>query len=1445
MALRKENLLIRIEVENKNASKKLKETSKAVNELSKETMGATAFMEKMQAQNDKMVQQIERSGHSVDKLNKIFSYLNHSIKEFLGVGLANSARLYASELKSLGTKGHSLNLAMTSLNQGFKQTAGYLSNATTQGRLLSGALGKELGGSFLKIIKSSALVSGGLLMFSGAAANSDSKLMKLASTASLIAAVALTGLAVVVKSLFYAVGDLAQGLGIRLFNAMRVMENKARSFQTTMAGFEFTIKGFNRELGSSVGTLEQWQGVLSDLDKKTHFSTNSIASSIKLMVSDASALGVTYKDSSKILGIASDVAASHGHDIIDTTRAIISALNGQGVQLRNLGIDLTDTALNHSDYARKTGKTSQVMSEHEKIMLRLSLLYKKSLPYIGAAAAKMDTVEGATKALNKTLDNLKIKIGEQGIVIRTIITSYQQLLSLFLRLPDSVLRSVGVLADLVSVSLIAGGTLIKMTFTIMALSSVYTVLSSNMLLSAGVTRVLDKAFAALAVRTGATVVATTSLNAAFLNLGRTMKASLAFGVASLGSALRKLPAAITAVTVAILRNPLFYKVTAIVAVFAALAQGARELYAEFKAVFTEIDKSLSPVDNSVKQVSLLGRVWKSLKDSLTGAFNVLKNMAKILLTGISLGFLQAGKAYYAFKIAIYGSKEDERQLERFKRGIAGLADLVNQQLSAVGDSFSSSAIAKTKESLGELFSPHISVSHSDPKKILDSYDSIREKIASVIDANKLHGKSEIDRVMIANKANMTEVTLIESKLKKVNLLTNERRKELEVAKRAYAIQSNNAVNDVMQAYVDKSNDLLTGLQKRKATQLELIDLEKAAALEEIANVEKTLKSYNLLDEKRLESISKYKKAVSLDAAAKAQDVQTQQSGSVGQSLQTIGSMLPRIFGEGASQIGGAISSASASAALGILAAIDAAASAVLAILDFVPNLINKISSIFEKITDLPLKLLSSVVRLFRAIPRFFSNIIPNLGRMVTGILKSAVTMLTTTLPDALVKFADDIPRVIKKVFLILPELVPKLVSGLIRAVPRLIGASLKLLLVELPKMTFDILRSLFRTMLGMGSSLAKSISDGVNRAITAISSKTSDIFNISDLDDRLNISSNIEKLAQRFEGVWDWVKKIWSSMLDKLKEAWNWSVDLLKKAWIWIKEQISSTGSALSTLWQQLLSELKNAGSFVSDLWHRFLPSLKQSGSYVAKIWHGFLGSLSQSGKRVSTLLNGFADNLKIAGKSVADLWHKFLPALKSAGSHVYSLWERVKNGLYRSWDGLSRYGAKIWEGFKKALSSAFDFFKELGKLIWEGFKSVFKLPSIGGSGGWTFPKLPNLPMPKFANGGLVKGNLSGDSVDARLTPGEFVLRREAVSSIGLGSLNMLNKGLFTPPEGKSKQSVININEGAISVRIEAQSLDDVDEYTLREKIFIPLVELLKDASRNGETIAYQSGVAE
>ncbi len=85
---------------------------------------------------------------------------------------------------------------------------------------------------------------------------------------------------------------------------------------------------------------------------------------------------------------------------------------------------------------------------------------------------------------------------------------------------------------------------------------------------------------------------------------------------------------------------------------------------------------------------------------------------------------------------------------------------------------------------------------------------------------------------------------------------------------------------------------------------------------------------------------------------------------------------------------------------------------------------------------------------------------------------------------------------------------------------------------------------------------------------------------------------------------------------------------------------------------------------------------------------------------------------------------------------------------------------ASMWESIKSAAQSALDAIKA-------GIATISENAAITGG------------ALHYASGGIVPGVGTGDTVAARLTPGEFVMRRAAVEKFGLGLMQSLN-GLQT-----------------------------------------------------------------
>ena len=81
-------------------------------------------------------------------------------------------------------------------------------------------------------------------------------------------------------------------------------------------------------------------------------------------------------------------------------------------------------------------------------------------------------------------------------------------------------------------------------------------------------------------------------------------------------------------------------------------------------------------------------------------------------------------------------------------------------------------------------------------------------------------------------------------------------------------------------------------------------------------------------------------------------------------------------------------------------------------------------------------------------------------------------------------------------------------------------------------------------------------------------------------------------------------------------------------------------------------------------------------------------------------------------------------------------------------------------------------------------------------------------PIQYFASGGHVPGFGNGDKVSARLTPGEFVMRKSAVQRIGVGNLYSLNRGGPVQPNNYYQGGV-----AALKTLSPGQSGNKISEY--------------------------------
>jgi hypothetical protein len=166
----------------------------------------------------------------------------------------------------------------------------------------------------------------------------------------------------------------------------------------------------------------------------------------------------------------------------------------------------------------------------------------------------------------------------------------------------------------------------------------------------------------------------------------------------------------------------------------------------------------------------------------------------------------------------------------------------------------------------------------------------------------------------------------------------------------------------------------------------------------------------------------------------------------------------------------------------------------------------------------------------------------------------------------------------------------------------------------------------------------------------------------------------------------------------------------------------------------------------------------------------------------------------------------------------------------------LVRVGAEMGAAIVKPIKDAF-------KSVTNGGKGIFD--SIGDAVTGLFKSSGGLVPAYHAAGGIIPQYLATggdawksrgtDTVPAMLTPGEFVVRRNAVDTLGLPALNKINHGML-PGSDETTTNNITMN---LSIKTE----QPIDENFVKTKIMPALRDELRRSSIDGKRVLAPSGV--
>ena len=165
--------------------------------------------------------------------------------------------------------------------------------------------------------------------------------------------------------------------------------------------------------GGNSNQIEKWAKSAGDQFGLTETQAKKFASTMGAMLKSSGLAGEQIVDvSTDLAGLAADMASFYNLDFEESFNKIRSGMSGITMPLKELGIDMSETALNA--YALKQGldKTYEQMDAGEKTMLRYRYLMQVTADAQGDFARTSDGYANAMRKLETNVDALKATLGK-------------------------------------------------------------------------------------------------------------------------------------------------------------------------------------------------------------------------------------------------------------------------------------------------------------------------------------------------------------------------------------------------------------------------------------------------------------------------------------------------------------------------------------------------------------------------------------------------------------------------------------------------------------------------------------------------------------------------------------------------------------------------------------------------------------------------------------------------------------------------------------------------------------------------------------------------------------------------------------------------------------------------------------------------------------------------
>lgn len=185
-----------------------------------------------------------------------------------------------------------------------------------------------------------------------------------------------------------------------------------------------------QQLGGSEAVFEQFAETIQKKGAEAYrvmgLSQNDYLATANKMGSLMQGSGLSVEKSMNLstqaMQRASDVASVMGIDISAAMESIAGAAKGNFTMMDNLGVAMNDTTLNAYALEKGIGKTTQQMTNAEKVELAMQMFLEKTSKYAGNYAKENETFAGSFTTLKASIENFMSGAGDINSVVDSVMS---------------------------------------------------------------------------------------------------------------------------------------------------------------------------------------------------------------------------------------------------------------------------------------------------------------------------------------------------------------------------------------------------------------------------------------------------------------------------------------------------------------------------------------------------------------------------------------------------------------------------------------------------------------------------------------------------------------------------------------------------------------------------------------------------------------------------------------------------------------------------------------------------------------------------------------------------------------------------------------------------------------------------------------------------------------